>query len=62
MYVYFAMLYARAQRKVIMHKSCGEISLVEQDTIEYVSAAYLKFIIKFPRKKYMFFTFFIRSY
>ena len=23
--------------KVIIHKSCGEVSLVEQDTIEYVS-------------------------
>ena len=44
MYVYFAMLYARAPRKVIMHKSCGEIYLVEQNTIEYVSAAYFKFI------------------
>ena len=43
MYVYFAMLYARAQRKVIMHKSCSEI-------IEYVFAAYLRFIVKFPRK------------
>ena len=44
MYVYFAMLYARAPRKVIMHKSCGEIYLVEQNTIEHVSAAYFKFI------------------
>jgi hypothetical protein len=29
--------------KVIMHKSRGEVSLVEQDTIENVSAAYLNF-------------------
>ena len=33
--------------KVIIHKSHGEVSLVEQDTIENVSAAYLKFIIFF---------------
>ena len=33
--------------KVIMEKSCDEVSLVEQDTIENVSSAYLKFIIIF---------------
>ena len=33
--------------KVIIHKSRGEVSLVEQATIENVSAAYLKFIIIF---------------
>ena len=27
--------------KVIIHKSHGELPLVEQDTIEYVSVAYL---------------------
>ena len=27
----------------------GEVSLVEQDTIEYVSVAYLKLIVKFVR-------------
>ena len=36
--------------KVIIHKSHGEVSLVEQDTIENVSAAYLKFIIILLRK------------
>ena len=30
--------------KVIIHKSKGEVSLVEQDTIEFVPVAYLKFI------------------
>ena len=33
--------------KVIIHRSRGEVSLVEQDTIENVSAAYLKFTIIF---------------
>ena len=28
--------------KVIIHKSRGEVSLVEHDTIEYVSTAYLE--------------------
>ena len=28
--------------KVITHKPCGEVSLVEQDTIECVSVAFLK--------------------
>ena len=37
--------------KVIKHKSRGEVSLVEQDTIENVSVAYLNFIIKFPNQK-----------
>ena len=32
------------------------LALVKQDTIENVSAAYLKFIIKFPKKGH-FFTF-----
>ena len=36
--------------KVIIHKSRGEVYLVEQDTIENVSAAYLKFIIILLRK------------
>ena len=31
-------------------KSSGEVPLVEQDTIEYVYAAYLEFIIKFLRQ------------
>ena len=30
--------------KVIIHKSRGEVFLVEQDTIECVSSAYLKYI------------------
>ena len=30
-----------------VHKSCGEVYLVEEDTIECVSVAYLKFIINF---------------
>ena len=29
--------------KVIIDKLCGEVSLVEQDTVENVSAAYLKY-------------------
>ena len=37
--------------KVIIHKSRGEVSLVEQDTIENGSVAYLKFIIKFQKQK-----------
>lgn len=37
--------------KVIIHKLRGEVSLVKQDTIDYVSVAYLKFIIDFLRKK-----------
>ena len=40
--------------KVIMHKLRGE--LVDQNTIENVFVAYLKFIIKFPRKKVTFFS------
>ena len=35
--------------KVIIYKSRSEVSLVEQDTIEYVSVAYVKFIIKFKK-------------
>ena len=45
--------------KVIIHKSRGKISLVEQDTIENVSAAYLKLIINFLRKNFNFFFTFI---
>ena len=42
--------------KVIIDKLRGELSLVEQDTFDYaVSVAYLKFIIKFPRKNLHFF-------
>jgi hypothetical protein len=41
--------------KVIIHKSRGEASLVEQDTIENVSLAYLIFMIIFLRKKHIFF-------
>ena len=33
----------------INHRSCGELFLVEQDTIEYVSVAYVKFIIKLKK-------------
>ena len=36
--------------KVIRHKSRGKLSLVEQDSFEYVSVAYSKFLIKFLRK------------
>ena len=39
----------------MIHKSRGEVSLVEQETIENVSAAFLKFIIDFLRKKNDFF-------
>ena len=35
--------------KVIIHKSRGELSLVEQNTIENVSTACFKFIINFVR-------------
>ena len=35
--------------KVIIHKSRGGVSLVEQDTIENVSVAYLKFIKKIKK-------------
>ena len=37
--------------KVIIHKSRGEVSLVEQDLIKCVSVANLKFITKFFRNK-----------
>ena len=37
--------------KVIIHKSRGGVSLVEQETIENVSVAYLKFIIICLRKR-----------
>ena len=43
--------------KVIRHKSCnamGYLYLVEQDTNEYVSVGYLKFIIRLPRKRCFF--------
>ena len=43
-----------ARNKVIIHKLRGEVSLLEQSTIEYVSVAYLKFIFKFPKKKIIF--------
>ena len=36
-----------ARNKVIIHKLRGEVSLLEQSTIEYVSVAYFKFMIKF---------------
>ena len=43
--------------EVIIGKLCVELSLVEQDTFDYaVSVAYLKFIIKFPRKNLLFFS------
>ena len=35
------------RHKVILHKLLGDVSLVEQDTIEYVSVGYFKLIIKF---------------
>ena len=40
--------------KVIIHKSQGEGSLVEQPTIDCVFLAYLKFIFKFLSKKLWF--------
>ena len=48
--------------KAIIHKSLVEVFLVEQNTIEYVSAAYLKFIIEFPRKNLLFFTFILSNF
>ena len=42
--------------KVIIDKLCGEVSLVEQDTIEHVSAAYLRYTSIFLRKKNIFFS------
>ena len=41
--------------KIVMHKSFGEVSLVEQDTIENVSVAYIKFKMKFPKENLPFF-------
>ena len=46
--------------KVIIHKSRSEVSLVVQDTIENVSVAYSKFIIRFPRKMLNFHLHFIQ--
>ena len=54
--------FASQVSKVIIHKSRGEVSLVEQGTIEKVSAAYSKFIIIFLRKKLNFFTFIICNF
>ena len=44
--------------KVIIHKLCGEASLVEQDTFDNVSTAYFELekilkIGKFKRKRYI---------
>ena len=40
--------------KVIIHKLRGEVSLVEQDTIEYVSYSIKNSIVIFLRKKLQF--------
>ena len=48
-------LQKKAIHKVFIQKSRGEVSVVEQDKIEYVSAGHLKFIIIFPRKNTLFF-------
>ena len=48
--------------KVIIHKSRGEVSLVEQDTIKNDSAAYLKFIIIFFGNNFFFFTFILCNF
>ena len=47
-------MYYTGTVKVIIHKSRGEVSLVEQDTTECVVLAYLKFIFKFSSKKLWF--------
>ena len=39
-----------ARNKVIIHKWRGEVSLLEQSTIEYVSVAYFKLMIKLIKK------------
>ena len=39
------------ESKVIIHKFRSGVSLVEQDTIESVSVAYLQFIIIFLKRK-----------
>ena len=46
-----------AASKVIIHKLRGEISLVEQEKIECVSVAYLKFMFKFQSKNLISFHF-----
>ena len=47
---------ARKQPKsLFVHKSRGEVSLVEQDTIEFVTVTYLEFRIIFLRKSLHFY-------
>ena len=49
-------------RSLSVLKSRGGVSLVEQDTIELCFLAYLKFMIKFLRKKNKFFTFILYTF
>ena len=48
-------IFSKLRTKVIVHKLRGEVSLVEQDTIECVSVDYVKFIFKFS-SKYLWFS------
>ena len=41
----------KAIHNAFIHKMRGELFVVEQDTIKYVSAAYLKFILIIQEKK-----------
>ena len=48
--------------KVIIYKSRGEVSLLEQPTIECVSLAYLRFLFRFFKaKKYGFLPFMLTN-
>ena len=51
--------HAQQPTKVIMHKSRNEVSLVEQNTIEYVPLAYLIFFVKLSRNSLILFFSFI---
>ena len=44
----------RTPTKVIIHKSCGGVSLVEQDTIEYVSWSILKASLNFRKLSFFY--------
>ena len=48
--------------KVNIHKSRSEVSLVEQPTIGCLPTAYLKFMIKFKKKLYIFNLYFMQLF
>ena len=56
------LLQFQLQLKVIINKSFGEVSLVEQDKIECVSVAYLKKYLNVEAKIYDFFTFILNNF